>query len=148
MATSFNDPTYLEAVYAALLAQLQTATFAGNLQVQTWGRILVLPDQVAAQPGVFVLNTPLHVEQKEFALAKWNLVATVVVYFQSDPTVANYLLWGLMQSLLTKDFGSYQKQTLGGLVYHAWVEGPLYIETQDTQAVMTFPVLMLAGDVG
>lgn len=149
MAVSFSDPTYLEAVYEALLAQLQTAKFASGVSVKKWARVLVLPDQVpASQPAVFVLNTPLHVEQKEFALPKWSIVATVVAYFKSDPAVSNYLLWGLAQSLLSSDFGTYGKQTLGGLVYHCWIEGPLHVETQDDQAIMAFPVLMLAGDVG
>lgn len=155
----YFDPTYLESVYAALFAQLQTATFAGGLKVQTWQRAHLVPDElpVASQPAVIQVQGPMHVEQKEvFGPAKWTVTALLVIYVRADSTalgqnplpatLANYVIWGLTQSLETTP--PYEKQTLGNLVYHCWIEGAVSIEATREQMVFTVPIYMILGPVG
>ncbi len=158
MATSFFDPTYLEAVYAALFAQIQTATFAGGVTIKNYTRAMEPPDDVPTtnQPALFQVPGPLHSISKEFALPKWVCTAMLMIYLRSGSaqpvpnplpqTLAYYLIWGIMNSLLTNL--PYEKQTLGGLVYHCWIEGEVGIETASEQTTIAIPVFIDAGNVG
>lgn len=157
--TSFDDPEYLEDVYAALFQQLIGATFPAGIALKNPQRVVVSPDDipVAAQPTLLLFPGPMHVEQKEFALAKWTFTAVAVLYVRADgaaqaqdplpATVANYLVWGLARALAPTT-PPYQKQTLGGLVYHCWFEGDVIPEVQNEQMVLTMPILIEAGDIG
>lgn len=159
MATNFFDPTYLEKCHAALFAQVQTAQFAGGLKVKTFGRIVIPPDNVnvADMPALYQVPGPLHAHQSEFSLTKWTFVAFWLLYLRADATQptpnplpsteAFNLIWGIMGTLLSAG-PPYEKQTLGGLVYHAWIEGQVSVETSAEQIVVGIPVYMLAGDVG
>jgi len=159
MATSFDDLDYLESVYAALFAHVQTAVFAAGITLQTSTRDVVIPDNPLTrypdQPALVQFNGPAHVEQTKFNLPKWTITALVAIYFRADAavikdplpaTMANRLVWGIKKIFDTTP--PYEKQTLGGLVYHAWIEGEVAMEVQDNQAVITIPIWMLAGDVG
>lgn len=157
--TSFDDPTYLEQVYQALFDQLVGATFPTGLTLKNPQRVVVTPDDipVANQPTLLLFPGPLHVEQTAFALAKWTFTAIAVLYVRADgaaqnqdplpATVANYLVWGLARALAPTN-PPYQKQTLGGLVYHCWFEGDVIPEVANEQMVLTLPILIEAGDVG
>lgn len=157
MATSYDDPKYLEDVYAALFAKLSGATFQGGLTLVTKSRVAEAPDTVpvADQPALRLVQGPMHSEQRQgFTLAKWTLSALAVIYVRADSdaspnplpnTVANYLIWGIKNSFNTQP--PYQKQTLGGLVYHAWIEGAISPEITSEQILVTVPILMLAGPV-
>ena len=160
--TQFEDPKYLEAVYAALLTQLKTAAFAGGLTLNSSSRAVEIPDKVptADQPALRLVNGPMRVEQKEFGLAKWTITAVAAVYMRadgsSDPNVAdlaatnaNYVVWGLAQALQPPGTPQqYEKQTLGGLVYHCWIEGEVFTEVQAQQIVIAVPIFILAGPSG
>lgn len=164
MATDFFDPTYMEKVYAALLSQLQLnvnnnmPAGAGGLTVRNFARTFTPPDNVpeANQPAMYVVPGPVHVDQKEFAMAKWLFTAIVFVYLRADSSVvnptplawtqANYIIWAIMNTL-TAPPGPYQKQTLGGLVYHCWIEGEIGVETQSEQVVIGIPIYILAGNL-
>lgn len=158
MTTQFEDAAYMEAVYAALLAQLKTAKFAGGLTINSWSRAVDVPANIpeqSNQPALILINGPVHVEQKEFALAKWTFTAVALVYLFAEQdqatlsaTQANYIVWGLQQSLLAPGVGGYDKQTLGGLVYHCWVEGEVLTEVQNQQVAITLPIMILAGPNG
>jgi hypothetical protein len=63
-------------------------------------------------------------------------------------TEANLLLWGIVTALSGVPPPAYEKQTLGGIVYHCWIEGEVTIELLVEQAIMAIPVFILAGDVG
>ena len=81
MTMTFNDPTYLEAVYAALFSLLKAATFAGGVTLKTTSRSTLIPDNipVADQPALYMLEGPMHVEQKQlYGLAKWTLTAVAL----------------------------------------------------------------------
>lgn len=155
--TQFTDPTYMEAVYAALLSQLKTATFGGGIKLVTAERVIEPPQQIASanQPALVLINGPVRVEQKEFALGKWTFTAVAAVYLWAEEdqatlaaSQANYVVWGLQAALLSTDRGQYEKQTLGGLVYHCWVEGDVLTEVQAQQVVITVPIMILAGPNG
>jgi len=158
MSTNFFDPNYLEQCYAALFAQVQTATFAGGLKFNTFRRVAIGPDQIAPadMPALFQVPGPLHARQTEFSLTKWVFVAYWLLYFRADSTQPNpdplpsteayNLIWGIMGTLLSAG-PPYEKQTLGGLVYHAWIEGEIAIETTAEQIMVGIPVYMDAGNV-
>ncbi len=153
----YDDPAYLEAVYAALFSLLQSAVFAAGVALVSAQRVVELPDEVQAvnQPCLMQVQGPMRVEQTEFALPKWIFTAVAVIYVRADgstspspvpATTANYLIWGINNVFSTQPFG--EKQTLGGLVYHAWIEGEVFMETQDQQMILTVPIYMRAGTSG
>src|SRR5208282_3586061 len=155
--TQYDDPSYLESVYAALLAQLETASFAGNVTLETVRRTFDVPDEIPAadQPALVLVEGGLLAEQKTaFALTKWTFSALALFYLRADPaakqgagtlpvTQANYLIWGIKGSFDTKP--PYGRQTLGGLVQHAWIEGMIIPEVQAEQILISIPIYMLAG---
>ena len=158
MTTQYEDPGYLEAVYAALFARLSSAVFADGSKFVTTSRVLDVPDQVSAanQPALVLAPGPLHAEQREaFSLTKWTITAIAAVYFQADGSLnpnplpatqaANYV-WGL-QAVLLSTQPPYQKQTLGGLVYHAWIEGEVMMNVTEQQVVIVVPIFILPGPV-
>lgn len=160
--TQFEDLNYLEAAYDALFTTLKGAAFAGGLKLQTAQRAVEPPSnlQPEVQPALVLINGPIHVEQKEFGLAKWTLTAVAAVYIwgegasvgsqlQLPATVANRIVWGFAQALQPPASPQmYEKQTLGGVVYHAWIEGAVLTEVQAQQIVVTVPIMMLAGPNG
>ncbi len=158
MVINFFDPTYLEAVYAALFAQIQTSTFAGGVKINQFLRAMYPPDAAAVsnQPALYQVPGPLHSISKDFALPKWVFTAILMIYLRSGSaqpvpnplpqTLAYYLIWGIMNSLLTNL--PYEKQTLGGLVYHCWIEGEVGVDTASEQTTIAIPVFIDAGNVG
>jgi hypothetical protein len=158
-ATAFTDPDYLEQVYAALFALLQSATFAGGIKIKSSTRAFMIPDQVAPadMPALILVEGPMPVEQKViFGPAKWTFTAIAVLYVRAEGTMvpnqsplsvatANRLIWGIQNAFETQP--PYQKQTLGGLVVHAWIEGEVMPQVVNEQIVITVPIYMLAGPV-
>jgi len=157
--TQFEDPNYLEAVYDALFQKLKTATFAGTLKLQTTQRAVEAPSNIQPelQPALVLINGPIHVEQKEFGLAKWTITAVAAVYIwaegasvldqlQLPATMANRVVWGFAQAIQPPNTPQmYGKQDLGGIVEHCWIEGAVLTEVQAQQIVVTVPIMMLAG---
>ena len=164
MAVDFFDPTYLEACYAALFMLLQTASFAGGISISNWARLSDIPDDsvVGNQPACFLIQGPLHAEEREqklFGPEKWLFTAFAVIYLRANPTqvasnplpstLANYITWGIATALAGGAAApNYQKQTLGGLVSHCWIEGVVGLNVSNEQVVITVPIVMLAGQVG
>lgn len=158
---NFEDPTYLEAVYAALFNRLKTAAFAGG-QAFAWStRAFEPPDDVppASQPALVLVQGPLHAEQREvFGPTKWTFTALAMVYVRAestapepDPlpaTVANYFVWGLQNALAGATPPVYDRQTFDGLVYHCWIEGAVSVAAQREQIVITIPIYILVGPSG
>lgn len=156
---NFTDPDYLEKVYAALFSLLTGATFAGGVTLKSSSRALVPPDSVPAadQPALVLVEGPFNTEQKALltgaTTARWTFTAIAAVYVRADSaaknqnplpiTVLNYLVWGLASVFETKPPG--RKQTLGGLVVNAWIEGATYPETAGEQLVLSVPIWILAG---
>jgi hypothetical protein len=157
--TAFDDLTYLEEVYVALFALLQAATFAAGVKLQTSMRAFMVPDQVAPadMPALILIEGPMHVEQKVvFGPAKWTLTALAALYVRAEGTAApnqsplsvttaNSLIWGIRKAFETTP--PYEKQTLGGLVVHAWIDGEVLPEVTSEQILITVPIYMIAGPV-
>lgn len=157
--TQFSDPAYLEAVFAALLTQLQTAQFEGSNAMQSWTRTVEAPDQipVSNMPAAVLVQGDLLAEQKQvFGATKWTFSALLLIYLRADSsqvnpnplpaTLVNYFVWGIFKSLWGKP--PYGKQTLGGLVEHAWLEGQVHQEVANEQLVIMIPIMILAGPSG
>jgi hypothetical protein len=161
--TPFEDPTYLEAVYQALFALLGQATFPSGLTFKSMKRLADPPDDVPVsdQPALRVIPGPLLAEHGSAQNAllgptKWLFSALVVIYLRADAsanpnplptTAANYFVWGIARVLDTT-FPPYEKQTLGGLVYHVWIEGNVHTEVVNEQITIAIPVLILPGPYG
>lgn len=157
MTTTFEDPQYLEAVYAALFDLLKSAVFPEGISWETTERIVVVPDQVAVanQPALLLIEGPMHAEQVQLmGPTKWVFTAVAAIYVRADGSaspnplpaqVANWLIWGVVNAFNTRP--PYQKQTLGGLVYNAWISGEVLSSVTEQQMVITIPINMLPGPV-
>jgi hypothetical protein len=55
------------------------------------------------------------------------------------------LIWGIRKAFETTP--PYEKQTLGGLVVHAWIDGEVLPEVTSEQILITVPIYMIAGPV-
>jgi len=158
MTVPFEDPEYLEACYAALFELLKAAPLISPQKWQTTQRLVQISDDfvIPRQPALIQVESAIRAEQKEvFGPTKWILGAVAVVYMQAEggtqPTVvpataANRVIWALARTFDTKP--PYQKQTLGGLVYHCWVDGNILAEVVDQQIIITAPISILPGPVG
>ena len=85
--TPYEDPTYLEAVYAALFALVQTATFPAGVAINSFQRTMTPPDNVsvANMPALYQIPGPMLVEQKvEMPIPKWTLTAILAIYVRAD----------------------------------------------------------------
>jgi len=165
MATNFFDPTYMDSVFSALLVKLQAEVnghfpVGSGLEIKQFARTYRAPDTVtpADQPSLFMVPGPSYVDQKEFALAKWVFTTILLIYLRADGNVtdpdplvwtqANYVIWAIMNTLSAGPaLTPYEKQTLGGLVTHCWIEGEVAVETESEQAVIAVPIYILAGNI-
>jgi len=167
MTTQFEDPKYLDEVYIALLDMLSKAVFpAGSgLKFATIERVVQLPSEIpeSSQPALLLFEGPLHATslirfeetpREIFGPLKWVFTAIAVIYLRADGVVglsakpsqiANYIIWGIVNSFNV--LPPYGKQTLGGLVYHAWIEGEVIPQVADQQVIITVPIHMLPGPV-
>jgi len=156
----YNDADFLEQVYDALFARVSTAlfpqgTFPGGNGFQTALRVVDVPDNVppAAQPALYQIQGAMNGSQRAaFGPQRWELDVFEVVYLRADgavpskqqvvpDTVANYVVWGVFQALQPTTPG--EKQTLGGIAYHAWIEGPVVPEVAEQQVVIVIPIKVL-----
>jgi hypothetical protein len=102
----------------------------------------------ADQPSMFVIHTGEQVLQNQiFGLPKYLLHFEIVIYARADanPSVApdtliNGLLDAIDAQMQSQTPG--ERQTLGGVVYHAWIEGEILIDTGivDQQIAVMVPV--------
>lgn len=136
-----------ETIYTALAAKL-TAALSGTSTVSR--RMLhwfdVPPSQ---QPAVFICSGGQVDQQTTGMPTIRHLLAEVWVYANTtDPaaapeTILNNIL-DLIDTALKPTTGA-QKQTLGGLVDHCWVDGPIVTDegTLGSQGVAKFSIKML-----
>lgn len=163
MPTPFEDPGYLEAVYAALFALLQSIEFPGGAKFNTMARTADAPDDIppASQPALRLYPGPLLAEQtagqsRLLGPTKWTFSAGIGIYLRADTslnanplpaTLANNFIWPITQ-LLGMTTPPNQKQTLGGLVYQCWIEGPIETQIVSEQMSIAIPVYILPGPYG
>ena len=149
-------PIVREPIFKALFDLLSTAVPAGSPQFVTKGRRLRIWDEVDAadQPALFLVQGPMVASQQHFGLTKWEMKATAWIYFRAeaspDPayypakTINDYV--DAVEAALTPDpLGP--TQTLGKLVVHCWIDGPVVFDegVTDGQAVIVIPVTVLTA---
>jgi hypothetical protein len=155
-----------------LLSQTQLlvngAPTGGNAFVTT-GRQLPQVSAVgeAIQPAMYILEGEQVVEENAIALAKYELKCAAFIFFRNPggvPGPGNWastqlnnlrdaFIFQLQQRTLAYDFATVipllggQKQTLGGVVYHARVKGMVLANEglQNNQAALAFPISILSG---
>ena len=145
-----------ESIAAALFALLQGAKVGGSSPFTTMTRSARVwsdtgPDQM---PALLLIHTGEQATQQgPFGLTRWKMNFDCLIYLRRDAgpdatfdTQLNNILDAIdsvMQS--TPDQG--QRQTLGGLVTHAWIEGEILIDPGilDQQAAILIPIKVLTG---
>lgn len=158
MSVDYGDPTFLEAVYAALFAQVSPVQFPAAAPFQKFQnsyRVVVAPDDVppANQPCLVQVQGPMDGSQKQaFGPVKWLLTALLLVYFRGDGTApleqnpvnvtnANLIVWPIAQIL--EPSPNTGRQTLGDQVYHCWIEGQIHVNVEQEQVLIGIPVHIL-----
>src|SRR5579862_8994760 len=145
-----------EQVLTALVARLQTMTFAAPINGQTgWdgtvSRRLVLWPEVppAQQPAAFLIERGEGYAQRGSGLPVRRLMPQLVCYCRSDGshTVGDTYLNLIMRALeaaLAPDDPSRGVCTLGGLVYWARIDGEPHKNPgdEDNQALLMVPLLI------
>jgi hypothetical protein len=153
MSGFYTDPDFLEQIHAGVFTLLQTAKFVGGLQFNTALRVVDTPDDVpvAAQPALYMVQGPITATQNQaFVAARWESSVVAVVYFRADgsvpsqqqvvpDTVANNFIWGIFQAVNP----GVEKQTLGGIAYHCWIDGTIVPAVAEDQVILTIPLKIL-----
>lgn len=144
-----------ETVAAALFSLLQTTQIGGNPAFLTTGRrgriwSNVTPDD---QPAMFLIHSGESAVQSQApGLTKWLLHFEMLVYLRVDPsptatpdTTINAILDAIDAQLQSMPPG--ERQTLGGVIYNAWIEGQILIDTGilDQQVAILVPIKCLTG---
>ena len=107
----------------------------------------------AQQPAVFLHRLVQTAKQEHrFGVTKWHWTATIWIYFRSDgyrttntyPDQVTDPLLDSIEQLFQTDPANGQL-TLGGLVYHCWIDGTIYSDPGlvDNQAVIVVPISIL-----
>lgn len=157
---SFDDDSYLESVFAGTFAFLKGVTFVDPAVGEPTGfekslRAIVAPDSVpvADQPAFIFVQGPIDVSQKNFyGPSRWQLTAVVFIYFRADGVspseqgivpaqLGNNIIWAI--SKLLKATPASERQTLGGLVHHCWIEGIIHTNFIEQQMLLEIPLHIL-----
>lgn len=139
------------AIFTALFNLLLQTTPPAGKQWKTFNQALRQWDQVDStdQPALFLHRGPQTTSQKaSYGVAKWQLRATVWMYFRVDglntsSTYPDQLTDQLIDSLeqVMQPTPPDMQQTLGGLVEHAWIDGTIVWDTfTDGQAILVAPI--------
>ena len=123
----------------------------------------------AIQPALYMLEGEQDVMENALALQKYEMKCAAIVLFRNTlgPATSNdgpwpstqlnnlrdALIYQLQQQTLAADQTTVvpllggQKQTLGGVVYHARVKGRILINEglQNQQGAIVFPITILSG---
>lgn len=140
------------AVFTALLNLLKTAAMPASIgPIQIYSQRFVPWENCAQQPAMMLLEGPQTASQKgPFGLTQWSMQAVVLVYFRVDPALdgvvpaqqVNDLLDAIEAALRMPSEA--QRQTLGGLVANAYIDGAVGFDDgttdQSYQAVVFIPI--------
>ncbi len=144
-----------ETVAAALLTLLQGTQIGGNPAFLTTGRRARVWSDVTPgdQPALFVIHPGERALQDQaLGLTKWMLHFDILIYLRADAsptavpdTAINAILDAIDAQMQSKPPA--ERQTLGGVVYHAWIEGDIFIDSGilDQQVAIMIPVHVLTG---
>jgi len=140
-----------ERIALALFNLLQTSTYA----FQSYDRRGKLPENVppAMQPYLGLVELGFsQVENQAQGLEKWLFHFRVLVYIRADATPdaipateINKAMKALVAVMRTNPIA--ERQTLGGLVDNAWIEGQILIDTGilDQQSALMIPIMVDCG---
>jgi hypothetical protein len=141
---------------ALALFNLLTSTHIGGMPASksTSRKAKVWSNTNAAdQPAMFLVHSGEQaVQNQSYGLTKYLLHFEILIYARADAnpssspdTLINGLLDALDAQLQSVPPG--ERQTLGGLVQHAWIEGEILIDTGilDQQIAIMIPVRVLSG---
>jgi hypothetical protein len=144
----------LESIYAALFARAQ-AVNASSTPFTTMSRRWLPWDQMNAEqsPGFFQRQPRFAVAGGDRGLPKFTLRVEWYVYLTTDPadlqtvtaTPINNYATALINAILPTLQG--QRQTLGGLVENAYIDGEVLIDEGllSSPAVLLIPITILTG---
>jgi hypothetical protein len=139
------------AIYAALFNLLQTAP-----GFVTYGTRLQFPNQVSAQPALFLRRTDDLYEPRVPATrpATVILMAEVIIYYKTDdpdetPAIDLDTLLENVEAVLTPG-PTYEATTLGGLVKRCYIEGTIRRDDGALygQAGLIVPLKILVTSLG
>lgn len=158
-----------EQIAAALFAQLQTANGTGfipgtispafpggvpQFNFQSTDRRGQVPENVPAanQPYLGLVQLGFsQVENQAQGLEKWLMHFRVLIYIRADAsssaipaTQLNAALLAIVNSMRVPTF---ERQTLGGLVDNAWIDGDVLQDTGilDQQCALLIPIVVDVG---
>jgi len=139
-----------ETYYAALFAVLQSLQSGGTVQICD-RRVRFLNEMGAAElPALFMAVDRQQLTQRRGQPARHQLGARLFLYAANPDrhTAAGIALNGLLDALesaLAPPVGA-EVQTLGGLVSHAWIEGPIEVfeapQGERSAAIVTVQMLV------
>jgi hypothetical protein len=146
-----------EPIAVALFNLLSSSggTTPGKYPFQTFDRRGKLPENVpsAAQPYLGVVELGFsQVENQAQGLEKWLFHFRVLVYIRADATPdaipateINAAMKAIVNIMRSSPIG--ERQTLGGLVDNAWIEGQVLIDTGilDQQSALMIPIVVDCG---
>lgn len=144
----------LEPIYAALFA-IGSSIHGSSTPLTTMSRRWVSWDQMAPElsPAFYQRQPPFDVAGGARGIPKFELKAEWYVYLATDPTdfstVTATALNNYVTALITALQGSLPgaKQTLGGLVENAYVDGKVILDEGliSSPAVALIPITILTG---
>ena len=144
----------IEAIYAALFAKGQAVNSA-QTPLTTQSRRWIAWDQMAAEqsPAFFQREPKFNVSGGERGLSRFVFRAEWYLYLATDPsdlgtvtaTPINNYATAFINALLPSLQG--QKQTLGGLVENAYIDGEVLIDEGviSSPAILFIPITILTG---
>lgn len=143
-------------VFNALFNLIKTVAPPAGTSWGTQSQSLVIWDEVSAasQPALFLHRGPQTAEQtRAFGVTKWHWKATIWIYYRVDGLKNSTTMY---PDQLTDQFIDNFEQTfqtdplvgpltLGGLVYHCWIDGSIFTENgiNDGQAIILIPISIL-----
>lgn len=148
-----------ETIAAALLTLLGATQFTipggSPTKFQTVGRNPQIWTGISAgdQPALFLIHTGEQLVQNQvYGLSKYTLHFEALIYARADAspaavadTMINVMLDAIDVQMQSMPPG--ERQTLGGVVYHAWIEGEILIDSGilDQQVAILIPIKVLSG---
>jgi hypothetical protein len=151
-----------ETIAIALFNQLQTANGTGTQEngaaqfnFQSTDRRGQVPENMpgANQPYLGLVQLGFsQVENQAQGIEKWLLHFRVLVYIRADAspeaipaTQLNAALLAIVNAMRSVPYG--ERQTLGGLVDNAWIEGDVLQDTGiiDQQMALMIPIIVDVG---
>jgi hypothetical protein len=145
------------AIFSALLAKLQTIQFPPTVGQPTLYSQRFIPwESCTQQPAVMLLEGAQKATEKVFGQKQWRMSAVVLVYYRTGPAMDGPIpaqqindILDAFESALQGQPRTAGRQTLGGLVTHAYIDGTVAYDDgttdQSYQAVLMVPITIVVA---